>query len=336
MLRPRPLAAAVLAAALLSCASSPPQPPPIASSRVENEQPFFNWGAHPFEIEKRLSAEPFEIVAVEAAGGGVTGANRATLKFADGESMEVKWKTFPPELDHWNNSPRKEIAAYRIQKWFLTPEQYVVPTSVVRCIAIDQVRKWKADVQPTVADTDCILVVLTVWLRHVTAPKDAYDAERFRSDAAYAVHLANLNVLTHLIDHRDGRQGNLLFADESGPPRVYAADNGISFEPWVWNYFVTNWNELRVPAVPTQAIERLQRVSKREFEELRVLVELELDEAKIYRPAAKPHAPIDADEGVRRRGSVLQLGLTDSEITGTRERLDELLKAVARDEVPAF
>lgn len=332
----RRLTIALLAAMSACTAGERADPPPFASSRIAPEEPFLNWGAHPKEIEERLSAQPFEIVKIEEAGSGVTGANRATLAFADGKKLEVKWKSFPPELDHWNNSPRKEIAAYHIQKWFLSPEQYVVPTSVVRCVDLDVVRKWRPDIKPTVEGTQCVLVVVTVWLDHVVAPEDIYDAERFQRDRAYAVHIANLNVLTFLIDHRDGRQGNFLLADEAKPARAYAADNGISFDPWVWNFFVANWNELRVPALPKTAIDRLEKVKSRDFEKLRVLAELKLDERGIYRPVDDPGPAIDFDVGARRRDDTLQLGLTGEEIAATRKRLAQLLTVVKQNEVPEF
>ena len=333
----RLIAAALLAASLPSCVPSErPVAPPFSSTRVEEDRPFRNWGAHPADLEKMLSEEPFEIAKVEAAGSGVTGAQRAVLKFADAGDVEVKWKAFPPGLDDWNNSPRKELAAYEIQKWFLTPEEYVVPTTVARCVDLELARAERPDVQPTVEGTRCVLIVFSVWLQHVTAPEDLYDAERFQRDPTYALHLANLNVLTHLIDHRDGRKGNLLLGDETGPSRAYAADNGISFGPWIWNYFVPNWNELRVPALPRRTVGRLRDVTDEDFEKLRVLVELALDDEGMYRPVDVPHEPIDPADGVRRDGRLLQLGLTGNEIDALRDRLDELLEAVDRDEVTEF
>lgn len=335
--RARWIAAALLAADLASCASGErPAPPPFTSTRAQDDRPFRNFGAHPADLEKRLSDEPFEVVKVETAGGGVTGAQRAVLAFADGATVEVKWKAFPPGLDDWNNSPRKELAAYEIQKWFLTPEEYVVPTTVARCVDLEVARAERPDVQATVEGSRCVLVVFSVWMQHVTAPEDLYDAERFRRDPAYALHLANLNVLTHLIDHRDGRKGNFLLGDESGPSRAYAADNGISFDPWIWNYFVPNWNQLRVPAVPRHTVGRLRDVDDEDLEKLSVLVELALDDEGIYRPVAVPHRPIDPADGARREGRVLQLGLTDNEIDAVRDRLAELLEAVDRDEVKEF
>jgi hypothetical protein len=335
--RARWIATALLAANLASCvAGEPPAQPPFTSSRVEHDRPFRNWGAHPSDLETLLAEEPFEIATIEAAGSGVTGASRATLAFANGATVEVKWKAFPPALDDWNNSPRKELAAYEIQKLFLTPEEYVVPTTVVRCVDLEQARSQRPDVQATVEGTRCVLVVFSVWMQHVTAPEDLYDAERFQRDPAYALHLANLNVLTHLIDHRDGRKGNLLLGDESGPSRAYAADNGISFGPWIWNYFVTNWNELRVPALPRRTVGRLRDVVDEDTEKLRVLVELALDDEGIYRPVAAPHRPIDPAKGARRDGRVLQLGLTGNEIDAVRDRLAELLEAVDRAEVAEF
>lgn len=322
-------------AVLAACAQQRAVPPPSAAADLPDQQPFHNWGAHPAEIERKLSREPFEIRDVEAAGGGVTGASRARLVFADGDSVEVKWKVFPASLDGWNNSPRKEIAAYEIQKWFLAPERYVVPTTVARCIDLAQVREWNPEARPTIEGSDCVLVALSLWLRDVTVPDEVWDAERFRTDPAYALHVANVDVLTSLIDHRDGRKGNFLVSD-GGPTRVYAADNGIAFDPWVWNYFVSNWNRLRVPALPRPTLEKLRQVSERDYRALAVLVEMALDDDGIYRPVDAPGRAIDPGEGARRQGRILQLGLTANEIDDVRERVDDLLAAVANGEVSEF
>lgn len=274
------------------------------------------------------------MAAFEDAGGGVTGAKKASLEFPDGISIEVKWKDFPRGLDGWNNSPRKEIAAYQIQKWFLDPEHYVVPTTVARCVDVDEIRGLAA--VATLDKSRCVLVTLAVWLQNVTVPDKLYDEERFLSSPDYAFHMANFNILTTLIDHRDGRKGNFLSAKSGDVPRVYAADNGISFSTWIWNYFVRNWEDIRVPALPRPSVERLRGISAQDYASLAVLLEMRLDESGMLRTVEDPGPPIDPDEGARWRGGVLQLGLTQSEIDEVRENVEEILEAVDGGELAQF
>src|SRR4051812_45982397 len=52
---------------------------------------------------------------------------------------------------------------------------------------------------------------------------------------------------------------------------------------------------------------------------------------------ATPAGPnLDADKGIRRKGSTLQLGLTTYEIKGVRDRLEALIKVTDRGKVKTF
>ena len=50
--------------------------------------------------------------------GGVMGVKKLRVRLgSEGEEYFVKWKRAPSgDADGWNNTPRKEIAAYEIQK----------------------------------------------------------------------------------------------------------------------------------------------------------------------------------------------------------------------------
>ena len=63
--------------------------------------------------------------------------------------------------------------------------------------------------------------------------------------------------------------------------------------------------------------------------------QLEPDEERILRPVP-PTAPIDPEEGASVRDRVVQLGLTDDEIEGVWERIEELLEDVDDGEIPLF
>ena len=85
----------------------------------------------------------------------------------------------------------------------------------------------------------------------------AGEAERFRADATYAYFLSNFNVLTYLTGHKDGRDGNFLTAKDPKRRQVFAVDNGVAFDiPYggiYFNWFVPNWNRVRIPAIRTAA-----------------------------------------------------------------------------------
>src|SRR5262249_5024808 len=155
---------------------------------------------------------PAELVALKHTSSGVAGAFKAQIMFPDeGRQGDVKWKEGPPgDMDGWNNNPPRELAAHHVHKGVLEPKDYVVPTTALRCVPIDRYRSVVPGAKPTLAGTQCVLGELSLWLLHVTMPEVLYDPERFDTDFPYAYHLSNLNVLTYLIAHRDGRASNFL------------------------------------------------------------------------------------------------------------------------------
>jgi hypothetical protein len=234
-----------------------------------------------------------------------------------------------------NNSPRKELAAYAIQRVFLTPEDYVVPAAVVRCALIETYRERHRSASPTIKGTKCVLGILSVWITNVTVPDVLYDEERFLTDSQYAYYMSNFNLLTYLIDHRDGRDGNILVSKDDEHRRVFAVDNGISFGPWVFNYFVPNWTNLRVAAVRKESIDRLREVRRKDLDFLAVVAQLEVDEDGVLKPA--PHGgPFDPGDGARARAGSVQFGLTTSEIDDVYARIEALIEAVDAGRVPVF
>lgn len=290
-----------------------------------------NWPMGPAEIHRRLAYDDFTITKVESAGAGVTGASKLTLRFGDDHELVVKWKAVPPgSLDSWNNSPRKELAAYAVQRWLFAPEDYVVPTPVPRCIALDRYAAVDPKATPSLPGTRCVLGVAVVWMRDVMAPDSVYDPARFASDPHYAAHMGDFNLLTYLIEHRDGRKGNFLLATDPEDPRVFAVDNGIAFDPFPWNFFVQNWHVIRVPWLRRDPVDRLRKVGHGGAEKLGVLVELDTDAGGMLRlePLAKRGPNLDPKDGVRIAGGRVQFGLTKDEIEDVEERIEELLDDV--------
>jgi len=290
----------------------------------------------PARAEELLEKETLTVVSAKQTESGVTGASKLTLRVGpENQELAVKWKPVPRTLDGWNNSPRKELAAYVVQKLFLEPDDYVVPTTVIRCIELEEYSKAFPNARANMPNAKCVLGAMSLWLKDVHPGKLDVDHERFSRDANYAGHFADFNLLTYLIAHKDGRSSNFLLGGDESDERVFSVDNGISFDPWIYNYFVPNWDGLKVPALRREAIDRLRKVSKDTLESMGVLVELRLDENGIYR-SVPPGKNLDDDDGARHDKGVVQFGLSEDEIEELEDRIDDLIEEVDDGEVALF
>lgn len=276
-------------------------------------------------------------MSIEATEKGVAGAYKAKIRFPrTGQQVEAKWKTAPEgTFDSWNNNPRKELATYAVQRWFLDPKDYVVPTVALTCIPVKGFRRVEPAATPSLEDTTCVLGTLSLWLQHVEVPEVLYDPARFADDYNYAYHLANFNVLAYLVEYRDGRPSNILVADDRANRRVFAVDNGISFGGLVYNFLTTNWDVIRVPGIPRAAVKRLRAVDRDELAALGTLVEIAADRQGLLRPV-RGGKSIDPDRGVRIQPGRVQMGLTTAEIDAVAERLAALLRRVDDGTLPTF
>jgi hypothetical protein len=348
------LALLLLAAGPIACASSHGGAPlAFSEADVPRElEPSSNWTLPPDRAEEILRSAPYEVRTLQGAGAGVTGARKVDMlfEFAEHEEDEVylweiddgvnlKAKPFPsPSLDGWNNNPRKEIAAYELQKLFLEPRDYVVPTTVARCVPLEHSAYSQPDQKPTLEGTDCILVVLALWLKNVTVPDVFFEEARFLSDPAYAYAYGTFNILTHLSDHLDNRKGNFLTSKDDRFPRVYAIDNGIAFGSWIYNWFVPSsyaWRKIVVPAVPKSAVDRLRKLERADLESFSVLAEFHKNEDG-FLDAVPPGASLNPSGSVNIDGGVVQIGLTESEIDDLWERIEELIERVDEGRLAVF
>jgi hypothetical protein len=326
--------------------ADPPEIRSVDSTRPTEGDPFPNWTFPPHHVEDLVFNHEMQAESLEAIGKGLTGAGRAVIAFPERDVvLEFKWKEMvratlvdwipgvPGVLDGVNNSPRKEIAAWKVQSLFLDPVDFVVPPSVAYCVEAEKMRTVEP---PTLEDTQCVLGVLSLWLKDVTLPSPLLDVERFSKDPLYATFLADFNLLTYLIEHHDGRTGNFLVAADDTRRRVFAIDNGNCFGgPW-YNWFVANWSEIRVPALRRASIERLRRVQEEDVEALLgVVAQLERDDRDILQPV-DPGKSLDDDAGVRWVDGVLQLGLTGDEIEDVWERIEALLEDIDEGDIAVF
>jgi len=331
----------------LGCAFFSPAAPhkPVefrAPASPHGVEKFPNWSLppaldfHDLSIAER-ERNRYELAGFGAAGGGTTGAEQRVVRLPDVPGdVKLKLKPVPGDLDGVNNSPRKELAAYLIQRLFLDPEDFVVPTTFAYCVDAD---RWRAEHGETaklnVKGLDCELVVNALWLKDVTLPDPLYDEQRFLTDPAYAYFLSNFNVFTFVIGHRDGRTGNFLVSQDDTRRQVFSIDNGSSFNPWGYNYFVPNWDVIRVAAVRRETVDRLRQLSREDLDFLRVVSQLEVGDDGIARQVP-PGPSLDDDEGALMRGRTIQFGLTRSEIDEVWQRIQSLLAQVDSGTLPVF
>jgi hypothetical protein len=311
-----------------------PAPGPGVFSAPPSDPAFPNWPMPPAEVERRMSLDAFEIPdPPKSTAQGIGGAQVLKIRFPeDGATLKVKWKRMPPDLDGVNNAPRKEIAAYELQKLVLDPSDYVVPTSVPRCVRLEVFEELGVAAQPTIPESRCVMGLLSVWIDHVTVPELLYDERRFLDDPVYARYLANFNLITYLIQHLDGRDGNFLVSKDESRRQVYAVDNGISFGAFFYNWFVPNWEVIRIPALRRESIDRLRTLRREDLDRLGVLVHMSVDEAGVLRPVADTEN-FDDDDGARIQDGSIQLGLTEDEIDDVWERIEDLIEDVDEGQV---
>ena len=288
---------------------------------------------------QRFDRMPLHIVSEKGAGSSTTGARKVVIRLSDSDTeVTIKTKNFPPFLDGLNNSPRKELAAYAIQRFFLDPIDYVVPTYGVRCTPLETWEKSNSGLPVTLDGTECALISYAFWLQDVTLPDPLYDEQRFSTDARYAYNLGNFNILTYLISHHDNRLGNFLVSKNEEDRRVFAIDNGTSFGAFLFNWFYPpnmSWRKIKVPALPMSAVNRLRNLKERDLDTLGVVLQLEADSDGILR-IEKPGEPIDEEDGVSVHDTTIQLGLTDDEIEDVWERIEDLLADIDDGKIGTF
>jgi hypothetical protein len=294
-----------------------------------------NWPLPPGELEKRFWDQEFKVLESKSAGAGVTGASKLKIQYPDGQVVKVKWKPVPPlRADGWNNSPRKEIATYLVQKWLVDEADYMIPTLAPHCLTFEEMKAIDAESEPvaSIKGSNCVLGVIAVWLEDVTAPWPFLDEDRFRKDARYAQYMSDFNAILYLSDHRDGRRGNLLLSTLENDPRPFAVDNGIAFDTFPWNFLVPNWFRIRVPWLTHETVEKLRKIRKEDIESLGVVAELESTPGGGLR-LVEPTKNIDHKKGVRIANNHVQFGLTRGEIEDLEERLDELFEEIEEGEI---
>lgn len=322
--RTRTTFALVALLALPACGATlrpaPVRPGGVAAWSDPGPPPEANWPLDPERAVDLMARGRMEVQSVEPAPDGATGSARMEATF-DGVPLVVKWKPVPPgSLDTFNNSPRKELAAFAVQEMVLPPERWLIPPVALRCLPLERLRELGLPHRPTRNGARCGLGMISLWLDGVEVPDHPWDEERFWSDPVYARNVADLDLLTFLIEHQDGKPSNWLQGSETG--LLFSVDNGISFGGPFYNYPADNWNGVRVPALAADTVERLRAVEREDLEALQHLVGIELGADGMLR------ALDDGDDVV--------LGLSPWEWRGVWRRTKSLLRRVDDGRIPLF
>ena len=304
------------------------------------------------QIESRLRDPALRILGSASTPAGTQGAKLLTLAVpgAGGRAvLRAKWRALSSAS--LTNDPRKELGAYAVAKLFLEPHEYVVPPTAGHCFAIDQYRAIvDSEAEPMFEELGvrCVFGILSYWLENVDEPEGAredglwsaegiFDEKLFGTNGAYGKSVADLNLLTYLIHHADAHDHQFLVTKDPRSPRVYSVDNSIAFQslknPML--LFREDWSTLRVPAVSRRSVARLKRLRERDFAALAV-IEQHRKVGEVLVPIAPESLIGPPGDGVRWIGLGLQIGLTDAEIQGVRERANALIANVDRGNVQTF
>jgi hypothetical protein len=286
------------------------------------------------DIERMLGVEPLQVLSTNGSRGEGDRTQQAALGLGDNMTLLAKWARAPQGGEEYNNNPRYEVAAYEIQKLFLSEPDYAVPPTVLRSFPLAWYRaEYQPDANPTFGRSESVFVVLQYWLNPPVAPHNEVDQARLRTDPIYQHHLANFNVVTHLINHNDANLGNFLIS-ETPDARIFSVDNGVAFrsiESDRGNY----WRDLRVDRIPASTAERLRQLTLQDLERhLGVLAQFELRNGHYER--VEPSANLAPNEGIRRVGDVLQFGLTAREIQDVNGRLARLVQQLQAGRIGTF
>ena len=288
------------------------------------------------ELERMLASDPFTIVSAEIsrpkARGDIT--LKAEVSFDGRPPIRVKLRKAEPGADDFNNQPRYDVAAYRLQAMFLDPADYVVPPTALRFVAVEEFRRFSRDVDRTFIGVDEVLAVLQYWLQEVKVVEDVLSPTLYAADPVYSRHVEQLNVLTWLIDHGDSNLGNFLISRVEQGPRVFSVDNGVAFASGGSDRGRL-WDEMRVSKLPAATVERLRAITVAGLEaELGVVAQWR-QEGNRYVPVP-PGPNLRPARGVRRVGDDLQLGLTTAEIAKVHKNLERLLAMVDAGSIKTY
>jgi hypothetical protein len=289
------------------------------------------------EVE-RLMAGDLDLLSMDDTPSGSQGAKILTLR-SEGVVFRARWRA--QSTNGLINEPRKELAAYAVQRLFLDDDELVAPPTVAHCFPLSEYRRFAPDEKASFAHVDCVLGFASYWLERVKTVEAAEDAdwiekdtgildeELFDKDALYRTSVGNANLLTFLINHGDAHGKQFMLEQTPRGYRTYIVDNSIAFlsikNPML--LLREDWSKLQVPALPTRAVARLKELSERDLARLGTIAELELHGRQLTSaPGTAPERQPETDgSAMSWNGARLRIGLTRGEIELVSSRIRELL-----------
>ncbi|MDF3070062.1 MAG: hypothetical protein K0R38_5663 [Polyangiaceae bacterium] len=291
------------------------------------------------EVERLLGNA--EIVGMANTPSGMQGAKILTLESdTKGPNVVLRGKWRPQSSSDLINEPRKELAAYAVQKLFLKDEDLVAPPTVARCFPLEEYRKFVPDAQPTYPEVECVMGFLSYWLEGVktvgSARKDGmlgegsgiWDAKLFERDAEYRRSVSNGNLLTYVINHGDAHEEQFVLESAPRGLRAFVVDNSIAFRS-IKNPMLLlrqDWSAIQVPRLDKDAVERLRALTDADYARLATVSVLEKrdDDELLQLRTWKEEA--GNDSALSWNGKQLRIGLTPGEIALVRGRIGDLLR----------
>lgn len=249
----------------------------------------------------------------------------------DPATFRIKVRRAGAGVSSFNNEPRYELAAYELSRLLFPADEQVVPAIALRSAPLAQFRLIDPAAVEAWNGTDAAFYMVQCWLNGAKPHPLAIDPARFAAEPAYARTISRLNVLTYLVEHKDSNLGNVMLTGEGAAVRAWAIDNGVAFDSEESDVGVF-WKDLHVDAVDRALADRLRALTLAELRvRLAVIAQYELvGEAWEPRPAA---ANFDGTRGVRRRGRLLQLGLSNKEIGEVERRRAKLVRRIDKGEL---
>ncbi len=327
---------------LAGCSSKPPEPrvPLTEPSRLCGGS-LKNDCRDVGTIERFLAHPDLTLLDSQETHHGIQGARVVTLRIpADSSSVVFRAKWRPVSSTQPHTSPRRELAAYAVQKLFLRPDEYVVPPTGGRCFALDEYREVvDPEAAATFSNVPCVFGYLSYWLEDVlppdSVPGDWYepsqgplDERLLRSSPSYRRSLARTNLLTYLIDHDDSHSKQFLVRAIRPEPIIYSVDNSMSFDaetnPKIEKE--DDWSKIHV-ALPPELVDRLRAVDTNELHHLSVVEQYEVRGGRLVRTSIERELWQPSEAPVEWNRDALRVGLSGSEVEFLKTRVRALLSA---------
>ncbi len=336
----RPFAIVALVLCLLAggrASADAPEPPLTPLCGAEADEDTFCVPAEDFA--RWVAADDLVLLHREPTAQGVGGSQKLVLRARTEDEdvvFQAKWKHVPPGLQRFNNVPRKELAAQAVARLVLPPGRHAVPPTELVCLPKGR------GLHGRIRGLDCSLGVLSLWLHNV-AQGDFWDAAAWAEDGDYRRAIADFNLATYLIDHRDSREANFLMSADPDRPRMLTVDNGLAFSGFrntlaffrfVRFPFEADYRDVQVPGFAVEHIDALQGITRADLDRLAVVRQYEVRDGDLVR--VLPTAPLRPARGAAYRDGVIQLGLTTAEIDRLEKRIKTLIARLESGELETF